>query len=166
MFHIFCLEVTIEVGFSLWLFISVWMSWTKILFIFSFSQSLFSDRFNQRFRHFVKPSPSPSPQRYQRKPRKTIPYYYNSGMFSYIFLKTFNAFLKKFQKHFQDRVVVTNLLTKPLWLTRKDNKILIMEGRNEMLSKILHSQWLDFWKFSNFFNWQMLQKYSSNTTSA
>ena len=56
-------------------------------------------------------------------------------MFSHIFLKTFNAFLKKFQKHFQDRVVVTNLLTKPLWLTRKDNKILIMEGRNEMLSK-------------------------------
>ena len=116
------------------------MSQTKILLIFSFSQSLFSDRFNQRFRHFVKPSPSPSPQRYQRKPRKTIPYYYNPGMFSHIFLKTFNAFLKKFQKHFQDRVVVTNLLTKPLWLTRKDNKILIMEGRNEMLSKILHSQ--------------------------
>ena len=48
-------------------------------------------------------------------------------------------FLKKFQKHFQDRVVVTNLLTKPLWLTRKDNKIHIMEGRNEMLSKIFIS---------------------------
>ena len=43
-------------------------------------------------------------------------------------------------KTFQDRVAVTNLHTKPLWLTRKDNKILIMEGRNEMLSKILHSQ--------------------------
>jgi len=52
------------------------------IFFPSFSQSLFSDRFNQRFRHFVKPSPSPSPQRYQRKPRKTIPYYYNSGQSS------------------------------------------------------------------------------------